>query len=141
HVNARTGRYRNVVLPGRYSGAELPQISAIDLRSEQPDKGRWLAPRLVAAISETLAKGQQSLLFLNRRGYAPLTLCRSCGHRMECPQCTAWLVEHRFRNRLNCHHCGFSLPIPEKCPKCAEPGTLVACGPGVERVAEEVAER
>jgi len=141
HVNARTGRYRHVMLPGRFSGAELPEITAIDLRSEQPDKGRWLAPRLVTAMTETLAKGQQSLLFLNRRGYAPLTLCRSCGHRLECPQCTAWLVEHRFRNRLNCHHCGFSLPIPEKCPKCGEPGSLVACGPGVERVAEEVAER
>jgi primosomal protein N' (replication factor Y) len=141
HVNARTGRYRHVILPGRFSGSELPEISAIDLRREQPDKGRWLAPRLVEAMAETLAKGQQSLLFLNRRGYAPLTLCRSCGHRMECPQCTAWLVEHRFRKRLNCHHCGFSLPIPEKCIKCGEAGTLVACGPGVERVAEEVAER
>ncbi len=141
HVNARTGRYRHVVLPGRYSGAELPEITGIDLRAEQPDKGRWLAPSLVDAMSETLADGRQSLLFLNRRGYAPLTLCRACGHRIECPQCTAWLVEHRFRNRLNCHHCGFSLPVPEKCPKCGEQGGLVACGPGVERVAEEVAER
>ncbi len=140
-VNARTGRYRHVVLPGRYSGAELPEIKAIDLRSEQPDKSRWLAPTLVEAVNETLAKKQQSLLFLNRRGYAPLTLCRSCGHRLECPQCTAWLVEHRFRNRLNCHHCGFSLPIPDKCQKCGEPDSMVACGPGVERVAEEVKER
>ncbi len=141
HVNARTGRYRHVVLPGRYSGAELPEISAIDLRVEQPDKGRWLAPRLVSAIAETMEKKQQSLLFLNRRGYAPLTLCRKCGHRFECPQCTAWLVEHRFRGRLNCHHCGFSMPPPAKCPKCGEPDALVACGPGVERVAEEVQER
>jgi primosomal protein N' (replication factor Y) len=141
HVNARSGRYRHVVLPGRFSGVEMPEITAIDLRKEQPDKGRWLAPRLVEAMAETLARGRQSLLFLNRRGYAPLTLCRSCGHRMECPQCTAWLVEHRFRRRLNCHHCGFSLPIPDKCQKCGEDGTLVACGPGVERVAEEVAER
>ncbi len=141
HVNARSGRYRHVVLPGRYAGAELPEITPIDLRTEQPDKGRWLAPRLVDAVNETLAKKQQTLLFLNRRGYAPLTLCRKCGHRFECPQCTAWLVEHRFRNRLNCHHCGFSLPPPEKCPKCAEPDSLIACGPGVERVAEEVAER
>ena len=141
HVNASTGRYRHVVLPGRYSGAELPEITGIDLRAEQPDKGRWLAPPLVSAVEETLAKGQQSLLFLNRRGYAPLTLCRACGHRIECPQCTAWLVEHRFRNRLHCHHCGFSLPVPEKCAKCGEEGGLVACGPGVERVAEEVAER
>ncbi len=141
HVNARTGRYRHVVLPGRYSGAELPEITAIDLRNEQPDKGRWLAPSLVDAVTETLAKKQQSLLFLNRRGYAPLTLCRSCGHRLECPQCTAWLVEHRFRNRLSCHHCGFSLPLPNKCQKCGEPDAMVACGPGVERVAEEVKER
>jgi primosomal protein N' (replication factor Y) len=141
HVNARSGRYRHVVLPGRYSGAELPEISAIDLRVEQPDKGRWLAPRLVSAIAETMEKKQQSLLFLNRRGYAPLTLCRKCGHRFECPQCTAWLVEHRFKGRLNCHHCGFSMPPPAKCPKCSEPDALVACGPGVERVAEEVQER
>ncbi len=141
HVNARTGRYRHVILPGRFSGAELPEITPIDLRTEQPDKGKWLAPRLVEALRETMERGQQSLLFLNRRGYAPLTLCRSCGHRFECPQCTAWLVEHRFRHRLNCHHCGFSLPIPEKCPKCGEKDSLVACGPGVERVAEEVKER
>ncbi|OYW55747.1 MAG: primosomal protein N' [Hyphomicrobium sp. 32-62-53] len=141
HVNARTGRYRHVVLPGRYSGAQLPELAAIDLRVEQPDKGRWLAPRLVSAIAETMEKKQQSLLFLNRRGYAPLTLCRKCGHRFECPQCTAWLVEHRFKGRLNCHHCGFSMPPPAKCPRCSEPDALVACGPGVERVAEEVQER
>jgi primosomal protein N' (replication factor Y) len=140
HVNARTGRYAHIVLPARYSGTELPEVTAIDLRSSPPEKGRWLSPTLVSATAETLAKGQQTLLFLNRRGYAPLTLCRSCGHRLECPQCTAWLVEHRFRQRLNCHHCGFSLPIPEKCPKCGEKDSLVACGPGVERVAEEVAE-
>ncbi len=111
------------------------------MRSNPPEKGRWLSPVLVEALGETLALKQQSLLFLNRRGYAPLTLCRSCGHRFECPQCTAWLVEHRFRNRLNCHHCGFSLPMPEACPKCGEVGSLVGCGPGVERIAEEVTER
>lgn len=141
HVNARTGRYNHVVLPGRFSGTELPEIEAIDLRREPPEKGRWLANPLVEAIAETFARGQQSLLFLNRRGYAPLTLCQKCGHRFECPQCTAWLVEHRFRHRLNCHHCGFSLPTPEKCPSCGEADKLTACGPGVERVAEEVAER
>lgn len=140
HVNARTGRYRHVHLPGRYSGTDLPEITGIDLKKHPPEKGRWLSPILTAAVTETLARGRQSLLFLNRRGYAPLTLCRSCGHRFECPQCTAWLVEHRFRNKLHCHHCGFSLPIPDSCPKCGEEGALVACGPGVERVAEEVAE-
>ena len=141
HVNARTGRYAHVILPGRYSGTELPEITPIDLRIDQPDKGRWLAPKLVDAMQQCLEKGQQSLLFLNRRGYAPLTLCRCCGHRFVCPQCTAWLVEHRFKKRLNCHHCGFSLPLPEKCPKCQEANSLIACGPGVERIAEEVKER
>lgn len=141
HVNALTGRYRHAVLPGRFSGVSLPDVTAIDLKREQPDAGKWLSPRLVEAMVETLAKRQQSLLFLNRRGYAPLTLCRACGHRIECPQCTAWLVEHRFKKRLDCHHCGFSLSLPEKCPKCAAEGALVACGPGVERVAEEVKER
>jgi primosomal protein N' (replication factor Y) len=141
HVNARTGRYRHLILPGRYTGVDLPEITPIDLRSAPPEKGRWLSPVLVNAMAETMAKGQQTLLFLNRRGYAPLTLCRSCGHRIECPQCTAWLVEHRFRNRLNCHHCGFSMPLPSKCPKCGEADSLVACGPGVERIDEEVRER
>ena len=141
HVNARSGRYRHLILPGRYTGVDLPEITPIDLRISPPEKGRWLSPVLVNAMAETMAKGQQTLLFLNRRGYAPLTLCRSCGHRIECPQCTAWLVEHRFRNRLNCHHCGFSMPLPSKCPKCGEADSLVACGPGVERIDEEVRER
>ncbi len=141
HVNARTQRYRHVVLPGRFSGVEMPEVSAIDLRREPPERGKWLAESMATAVQETLEKGQQALLFLNRRGYAPLTLCRKCGHRMECPQCSAWLVEHRFKKRLNCHHCGFALPLPEKCPSCQEPGQLIACGPGVERIAEEVALR
>jgi primosomal protein N' (replication factor Y) len=141
HVNARTGRYRYLALRGRYLGAKLPEVVAVDMRKEPPEKGKWLAPPVVAAIRETLRQQQQSLLFLNRRGYAPLTLCRSCGHRLNCPQCTAWLVEHRYRHRLNCHHCGFSLPLPEKCPSCGDVESLVACGPGVERIAEEVAER
>jgi primosomal protein N' (replication factor Y) (superfamily II helicase) len=141
HANARQGRYRHLVLAGRYAGAELPDVQAIDLRADPPETGQWLSPVLVSAIEETLAAGRQALLFLNRRGYAPLTLCRKCGHRFDCPQCTAWLVEHRFRRRLHCHHCGFAVPLPEKCPSCGEEGCLVACGPGVERIAEEVAER
>ena len=141
HVNARSGRYRHLILPGRYTGVDLPEITPIDLRTSPPEKGRWLSPVLVDAMAETMSKRQQTLLFLNRRGYAPLTLCRTCGHRIECPQCTAWLVEHRFRHRLNCHHCGFSMPLPSKCPKCGEADSLVACGPGVERIDEEVRER
>ena len=141
HVNARSGRYAHVALPARYSGLALPDVATVDLRQHPPERGKWLSPVLVEGVTATLAAKQQALLFLNRRGYAPLTLCRTCGHRIDCPQCTAWLVEHRYRQRLNCHHCGFSLPIPEKCPKCGEPDALVACGPGVERIAEEVAER
>src|SRR5207248_5896551 len=103
-----------------------------------PPRGRFIAPRLAQAIQATLARGDQALLFLNRRGYAPLTLCRSCGFRLQCPHCDAWLVEHRFRHRLVCHHCGFAMPPPAACPKCENAESFVACGPGVERLAEEV---
>jgi primosomal protein N' (replication factor Y) (superfamily II helicase) len=139
--NAQTGRYRHIHLPTRFSGSEMPELATIDLRQTPPERGRWLSPPLVQAMIETLERGQQGLLFLNRRGYAPLTICRTCGHRIQCPQCSATLVEHRFRNQLNCHHCGFALPAPKACPECHNEGTLVPCGPGVERVAEEVAER
>ncbi len=137
-VQVETGRYRQITLPSRFGGATLPTIRAIDLRSSPPDRGDWLAPPLVAAISARLDAGEQSLLFLNRRGYAPLTLCRSCGHRIQCPNCTAWMVEHRINRRLACHHCGHVMPVPKVCPECHSEDSLVACGPGVERVADEV---
>ena len=139
-VNAETGRYRRVVLEERASGAEMPHITAIDMRNEGPERGRWLAPKLVAAMGEALADKAQSLLFLNRRGYAPLTLCRHCGHRFQCSNCSAWLVEHRFRGQLVCHHCGHHERRPDACPACGAADSLVACGPGVERIAEEVGE-
>ncbi|MGH6820782.1 MAG: replication restart helicase PriA, partial [Methylocella sp.] len=141
HVNARSGRYAQVDLPGRYSGAELPEVAAIDLRQHPPERGKWLSPVLVEAVTETLAHKQQALLFLNRRGYAPLTLCRACGHHMECPNCAASLVEHRFRKQLMCHHCGHVAPLPEACPHCGAEGKLVPVGPGIERLAEEAAQR
>src|SRR5690606_9118364 len=106
--------------------------------TDPPERGRWIAPPLVLAIDETMAKGDQSLLFLNRRGYAPLTLCRHCGYRFQCPNCTAWMVEHRLTRRLACHHCGHVIPSPRFCPECKEEDSLVACGPGVERIADEV---
>ncbi len=133
------GNYAELKLPARFGAAELPGIEAIDLIAEPPERGRWLSPRLVAAIEATLAKREQSLLFLNRRGYAPLTLCRTCGHRFQCPNCTAWMVEHRLTRRLACHHCGHVEPVPRICPECSGEDTLVACGPGVERIADEVA--
>ncbi len=138
---AEAGIYEKIELAARFGGATLPEIGVVDLREEQPERGHWLAPRLVNEMTERLAKGEQSLLFLNRRGYAPLTLCRNCGYRFQCPNCTAWLVEHRLSRRLACHHCGHEAPVPETCPECGTPECLVACGPGVERIADEVAER
>ncbi|WP_057883028.1 primosomal protein N' [Tsuneonella troitsensis] len=137
---AESGVYERLVLDDRYGGARLPTIDTIDLTAEPPARGRWLAPRLVAGMEERLARGEQSLLFLNRRGYAPLTLCRNCGFRFQCPNCSAWLVEHRLSRRLACHHCGHETPPPPACPECGELDCLVACGPGVERIADEVAE-
>ncbi|MGQ7793904.1 primosomal protein N' [Faunimonas sp. B44] len=140
-VNAKSGRYRHLQLPARFGGAAPPEIRVVDLRRTPPERGRWIAPPLVAAIEETIAAGEQALLFLNRRGYAPLTLCRTCGHRMACPNCSAWLVDHRFRRVLACHHCGHEERRPEICPQCGDADSLVACGPGVERLQEEVVER
>ncbi|NNG52573.1 primosomal protein N', partial [Sphingomonas sanguinis] len=131
------GRYTEVKLPGRFGPAQMPTIEAIDLIQNPPERGRWIAPKLVAAMKEVLEKREQSLLYLNRRGYAPLTLCRTCGHRFQCPNCTAWMVEHRLVRRLACHHCGHVLPTPRACPECDGEDTLVACGPGVERIADE----
>ena len=138
---AESGIYAKIDLPSRYGGAQMPTIETIDLTEEKPPQGMWLAQRLVDGIEARLERGEQSLLFLNRRGYAPLTLCRNCGFRYQCPNCSAWLVEHRFTNRLACHHCGHEAPAPKTCTECGEPDCLVACGPGVERIADEVAER
>jgi primosomal protein N' (replication factor Y) len=137
-VNARSGRYRRLRLPDRFGGAP-PVLRAIDLRRHAPPKGRWLSDPLVSAMAATLKEGRQSLLFLNRRGFAPLTLCKTCGHRIDCPNCDAWLVEHRFRRRLVCHQCGFAMPKPDACPSCEAVDPFVPVGPGVERLAEEVA--
>ncbi|MEY2884155.1 MAG: hypothetical protein RL490_1879 [Pseudomonadota bacterium] len=137
-VQAARGTYRHLKLPSRFGGATMPDIRAIDMRRYPPPRGHWLSPPLVAAVTATLAKGEQGLLFLNRRGYAPLTLCRHCGTHIQCPNCTAWMVEHRLSRRLACHHCGHVAPVPQACPECGEADALVACGPGVERIAEEV---
>ncbi|MFO1097408.1 MAG: primosomal protein N' [Xanthobacteraceae bacterium] len=136
-VNARRGRYRRLPLPERFGGQSLPMVEAIDLSREGPARGRFIAPRLAEEIGRALERKQQALLFLNRRGYAPLTLCRACGHRFACPNCDAWLVDHRFRKRLVCHHCGFAMPHPAACPHCQAVDSFAACGPGVERLAEE----
>jgi primosomal protein N' (replication factor Y) len=137
-VNARRGRYRHLTLPERFGGQRLPAVEAIDLRQAPPPRGRFISPLLAEAVQTSLERREQALLFLNRRGYAPLTLCRACGFRFSCPNCDAWLVDHRFRKSLVCHHCGFVLPHPAHCPKCSVENSFVACGPGVERLEEEV---
>jgi primosomal protein N' (replication factor Y) len=129
----------HLILPARHGGAAMPEVGLVDLRQDRPPRGAWLAPTLRAALRDTLAAGEQALLFLNRRGFAPLTLCRACGHRLRCPNCSAWLVTHRLRQRLLCHHCGYGRAVPGHCPECGTLDALVACGPGVERLAEEVA--
>lgn len=132
------GRYRGLEIPSRFGAAKMPQIKAIDLTLDPPERGHWIAPTLLNALEQRIERGEQSLLFLNRRGYAPLTLCRHCGHRFQCPNCTSWMVEHRLVRRLACHHCGFVMPPPSECPECHEQDSLVACGPGVERICDEV---
>lgn len=139
-TNAATGRYARVHLPERHGGASMPEVRTIDMRLAPPPRGHFLSAPLLEAVRATLARGEQAMLFLNRRGYAPLTLCRACGHRMQCPNCTSWLVEHRARRVLQCHHCGHTAPIPPVCPECRAEASLVAVGPGVERITEEVAE-
>jgi len=144
-INVRKGRYGAVHLPTRYNAAAMPRIGIIDMKANPPEKGAWgrawLAPPLVAAVNRARAAGEQTLLFLNRRGYAPLTLCRTCGHRLHCPRCTAWLVEHKLTRRLQCHHCGYAAHLPQTCSACGAKDSFVPCGPGIERVAEEAAAR
>ena len=139
--NAETGRYRWLRLSDRHGAAQLPDIGLIDLREHPPEHGRWLSPPLVRALAETYGRGEQSLLFLNRRGYAPLVLCRACGEKLTAPDTESWLVEHRYTGRLVCHLTGFSMPKPLACPHCGAEGSLVSIGPGVERIEEEVRER
>lgn len=129
---------RPIRLPSRFGGARMPEIDLIDLRKNRPPRGNWLSPNLKEALEATLDSGEQSLLFLNRRGYAPLTLCRACGHRLACPNCHAWLVHHRLKRRLLCHHCGYSRHEPEHCPECGTLDALTVSGPGVERLMDEV---
>ncbi len=137
-VNAESGRYTRLKLSARPGAAKLPEISLVDMRSNTPDKGNWLSPVLSKAIEATHAAGEQSLLFLNRRGYAPLVICKACGERLKSPGTESWLTEHRYTGRLVCHLTGWSMPKPDKCPMCSAKDSLMGVGPGVERVAEEV---
>ena len=138
HHNAKQGKYTEVSLPARHGAAELPTVSMLDMRKVLLDRGHFISHPLRDKLLETVASGHQAMLFLNRRGYAPLLLCRACGHRFQCPDCSAWLVTHKSKPRLECHHCGYNVPLPKDCPSCGAEDNLHACGPGVERIHEEV---
>lgn len=135
--NAQEGRYHWLRLSERHGAARLPDTRLIDMRETPPPRGDWLSPVLAGAVEETLGRGEQALLFLNRRGYAPLVLCRACGERLRAPDSDSWLVEHRYTGRLVCHLTGFSMPKPDRCPTCDAEHSLISVGPGVERIEEE----
>ncbi len=137
-VNVQQGKYHYLSLPSRHAGATMPDVHVINLKLAAPGRGQFISPPLQEALKQTFAAGEQSILFLNRRGYAPLTLCRTCGYRFQCPSCSAWLVEHKRFSRLQCHHCGFAQGVPRNCPSCNDEDSFAACGPGVERIQEEV---
>lgn len=137
--NVEQGKYKHLILQSRFGKARMPHLELIDLRYEKMNAQTFIAPPLLEALSKTIANGQQSMLFLNRRGYAPLTLCRACGHRLQCPSCTSWLIEHKRTSRLHCHQCGYSTALPRACPACEAEDKFAACGPGIERIAEEIA--
>lgn len=139
--NAWNGKYNHLELPNRFGAAGMPDVYVVDMTKDKPERNHFIAPSVVKAVEQAI-EGQkgQALLFLNRRGYAPLTLCRTCGHRYECPRCTAWLIEHRKTGKLHCHHCGYDTKIPTSCVKCGDKDSLAACGPGVERLLEEAKE-
>ncbi len=137
-ANAQAGKYTRIDLTSRVGAAEMPQMRAIDMRAEDLPGNRWVSPTLQAAITDRIARGEQALLFINRRGYAPVTICRACGHQIGCDHCDARMVEHRFQKRLVCHQCGETKPIPTTCPSCEAEDRLAPVGPGVERLAEEV---
>ncbi len=139
-ANVEAGKYRRLDLAARFGAAELPEMRAIDMRREELHSNHWISPTLRRAVEARIETGEQALLFLNRRGYAPVTICRACGHQIGCDQCDARMVEHRFLKRLVCHQCGETKPIPQTCPSCGAADRLAPVGPGVERLAEEVAE-
>ncbi|MFZ5709358.1 MAG: primosomal protein N' [Pseudomonadota bacterium] len=140
-ANAEAGKYARIDLTSRFGPAELPEIRSVDMREETLPANRWIGQALVTGIRDRISAGEQSLLFLNRRGYAPVTVCRACGHQVGCDHCDARMVEHRFLRRLVCHQCGETKPMPAACPSCKAEGRMAPVGPGVERLAEEVAER
>lgn len=140
YYNVKQGKYAEVSLPARHAEASMPDIEMLDMRNVMTERGAFISQPLREALGHAISSGHQAMLFLNRRGYAPLMLCRACGHRFQCPDCSSWLVVHKSKPRLECHHCGYHVPVPKTCPSCQAEDKLHPCGPGVERIREEVEE-
>lgn len=138
YVNSEMGRYEKIILRERFGGAILPEIHLINMQNNAPSRGNWISEPLKNAIMKTAEQKEQSLLFINRRGYAPLMLCRGCGYRIECPFCSAWMVYHHHKTHLKCHQCGETSGVPTQCKSCGATDKFIPCGPGVERLYEEV---
>jgi primosomal protein N' (replication factor Y) len=136
--NVQQQKYKHLKLPERHGDSVLPPITLVDMRKVKGDKLiKWISPDLQEALQKNLDRKEQALLFLNRRGYAPLLICHACGHHVECPNCSTWLVYHKVSHKMQCHHCNYTEPLPPACPKC-EAKALSPCGPGVERIEEEI---
>ena len=136
--NSRNKKYSTVKLQKRIGEAQMPTINLIDMRTNSALHGSWISNHLEMEILENFKKKELVLLFLNRRGYAPLTLCKSCGFRLSCEFCKSWLVEHRSINNFLCHQCGYLKKIKSTCDSCGEENSMISCGPGVERLKEEI---
>jgi primosomal protein N' (replication factor Y) len=136
-ANAEAGKYTKLELTSRFGPAVMPTMGTIDMRTEGLPSDCWVSPTLKREVDARLARGEQAMLFINRRGYAPITLCRACGHQIGCDDCDARMVEHRFLKRLICHQCGESKPMPTACPSCEAEDKMAPIGPGVERLGEE----
>ncbi|HJD60330.1 MAG TPA: primosomal protein N' [Rickettsia endosymbiont of Omalisus fontisbellaquei] len=136
--NVEIGKYQLITLVNRYKNVDLPNIEMIDMTKEKLSKNSYLSKILIEAIKSNLDNKRQTLLFLNRRGYAPLMLCKACGHRFTCKFCSSWMVVHKATKKLECHHCGYQSKIFNSCPECLEDEALTICGPGIERIEEEV---
>ena len=136
-ANAQAGKYAKLELTSRFGPAVMPTMGTIDMRTEGLPSDRWVSPTLKKEVDARLERGEQAMLFINRRGYAPITLCRACGHQIGCDDCDARMVEHRFLKRLICHQCGESKPMPTACPSCEAEDKMAPIGPGVERLGEE----
>lgn len=144
--NVNLGKYSVVKLTSRFGSAVMPDVELIDMRQNQPAKESWgkawLSSILVKQIEEKLSAKEQVMLYINRRGYAPLVLCGKCGHRIQCPNCNVYLTAHnKDDTRCCCHHCGYSMRLPKVCPKCQAEDSWTLCGPGIERIEEEVKNR